>query len=314
MPDLPTLPATLDTMEQAKDYLRQSKAANTRRAYRADWGHFSAWCEARSRVALPAAPETLVCYLTELAATHKVSSLSRRVCAISQAHQAAGCEPPTRVPAVRALMAGIRRAKGTAAAAKRPVLTADLKRMIETLPDTLRGCRDRALLLVGFAGAFRRSELVALDWQDIEFGNEGLTITVRRSKTDPEGQGRKIGIPYSRKAAHCPVRALEKWRDSAGGDGGPVFRPVDRHRNLGKARLSDKAVARIVKRTLPGNYQAAEYAGHSLRAGLATAAAMGGASERSIMNQTGHRSLATLRRYIREGSLFLENAAAKTGL
>ncbi len=237
------------------------------------------------------------------------------MCAISQAHQAAGCEPPTRVPAVRALMAGIRRAKGTAAAAKRPVLTADLKRMIETLPDTLRGTRDRALLLVGFAGAFRRSELVALDWQDVIFGAEGLTLTLRRSKTDPEGQGRKIGVPLGSRKEHCPARALEAWRDLAGGDAGPVFCPIRRDGSVVRRRLSDRAVARVVKRTaMAAGYDPALYAGHSLRAGLATAAAMGGASERSIMNQTGHRSLATLRRYIREGSLFLENAAAKTGL
>ncbi len=312
---LPTsAPIPAETLAQARDFLRASKSENTRRAYRADWSHFCIWCRARGREALPAVPETLIFYLTELARTHTTSSLTRRISAISQAHQAADYASPTREAAVRAVMAGIRRSKSTAAKSKKPVLVADLERMLASLPDSLLGRRDRALLLVGFAGAFRRSELVALDWQDIEFGKEGITITVRRSKTDPEGQGRKIGIPYARRAPRCPVRALQTWRDAGGGDRGPVFRPVDRHGNLGQTPLSDKAVARVVKRALPEDYDAAQYAGHSLRAGLATAAAIGGASERSIMNQTGHRSLITLRRYIREGSLFQENAVSKTGL
>jgi integrase len=311
----PCVPVAAETWDQARDFLRAAKAENTRRAYHADWAHFSGWCRAQGRETLPAAADTLVFYLTELARTHKVATLTRRVSAISQAHQAAGYASPTAESAVRAVMAGIRRSKGTAPLSKKPVLVSDLERMLAGLPDKFIGCRDRALLLVGFAGAFRRSELVALNWEDIETGKEGLTITVRRSKTDQEGQGRKIGIPYGRQAAHCPVRALETWRDAAGGDQGPVFRPVDRHGNPGHARLSDRAVARIVKRTLPGDgYDPRQYAGHSLRAGLATAAAQGGASERSIMNQTGHRSLGTVRRYIREGSLFQENAVSKTGL
>lgn len=310
-----TLPAPGGLVEQARDFLRQAKAGNTRRAYRADWAHFSGWCANHNRPSLPAAPETLVFYLTELAQTHKPASLTRRLSAISQAHQVADLDSPTRAAPVRALMAGIRRARGTAAEGKKPLLVPELKAMLETLPDNLLGLRDRALLLVGFAGAFRRSELVGLDWEDIEFGKEGLSVVIRRSKTDPEGQGRKIGIPYGSHAAQCPVRALAAWRDQARGDQRPVFRPLDRYGNLGLKRLSDRAVARIVKRTIAATgADPAGYAGHSLRAGLATAAALGGASERAIMNQTGHRSLVTVRRYIREGSLFQENAVSKTGL
>lgn len=309
------LPAPINLIEQARDYLRQAKASNTRRAYRADWADFSGWCRAEGREALPAAPESLVLYLTGRAQTHKTATLTRRLSAISQAHQAAGYESPGASAAVRAVMAGIRRARGTAAAAKRPVLVPDLKAMLDTLPANLLGLRDRALLLVGFAGAFRRSELVALNWEDIEFTAEGFAAAIRRSKTDPEGQGRRIGVPYGRAASQCPVRALAAWRDNAGGDEGPVFRAVDRHGNLGRTRLSDKTVARVVKRAIAASGgDPAAYAGHSLRAGLATAAALGGASERAIMNQTGHRSLATVRRYIREGSLFVENALSKTGL
>jgi integrase len=211
-------------------------------------------------------------------------------------------------------MAGIRRVKGTAPATqKKPLLVADLERIMAALPENLLGCRDAALLLVGFAGAFRRSELVALDWQDVESAPEGLVVVIRRSKTDPEGRGRRIAIPYGRRL--CPVRALTAWRDLSGGEAGPVFRPLDRHGNIREQRLSDKAVARVVKRGLEAaGVNAAAYAGHSLRGGFATAAAAGGASERAIMRQTGHRSLPMLRRYIREGSLFTDNAVRNTGL
>jgi site-specific recombinase XerD len=320
MPDLvplldPAVAVPDETMAQAREYLRAAKSDNTLRAYRADWKHFSAWCQARGREALPASPETVAFYLTELARTHKVASLTRRISAISQAHQAAGQASPAQEVAVRTLMAGIRRSHRTSVTTKKPVLVPDLARMLACLPDNLLGHRDRALLLAGFAGAFRRSELVALDWEDIDFGVEGLTLTLRRSKTDQEGQGRKIGIPYARQPGLCPVAALARWRDLAGGDHGPVFRPLDRHGTVFPARLSDKAVARIVKRAIAATgANPTPYAGHSLRAGLATAAALGGASERSIMLQTGHRSLPILRRYIRDGSLFQENAVSKTGL
>jgi integrase len=187
--------------------------------------------------------------------------------------------------------------------------------MIERLPLSLQGTRDRALLLVGFAGAFRRSELVGLDIADLEFGRDGLVVTVRRSKTDQEGQGRRVGIPYGSHAETCPVRAAQEWVDLLDTTSGPLFRRIDRHGHIGAARLSDKAVALIIKRCArAAGLGAADLAGHSLRAGLATAAAAAGVSERAIMAQTGHRSLATVRKYIREGSLFLENAAGKVGL
>jgi len=169
--------------------------------------------------------------------------------------------------------------------------------------------------LVGFAGAFRRSELVGLDIGDLEFGRDGLVVTVRRSKTDQEGQGRRIGIPYGSHPETCPVRAAQYWGDVLDTASGPLFRRIDRHGHLGAGRLSDKAVALIIKRCArSAGLGSADLAGHSLRAGLATAAAAAGVSERAIMAQTGHRSLATVRKYIREGSLFLENAAGKVGL
>jgi site-specific recombinase XerD len=316
MPDVlsPTAGALAAAAQTARDYLRQAKSENTRRAYRADWAHFQAWCANRGFTGLLAKEETLVLYLSELAAMCKVSTLERRLAAISQAHQVAGFESPTRGPLIRNLLAGIRRSKGTAPSVKTPVLTEDLRRMLDVTPDNLLGTRDRALLLVGFAGAFRRAELVALDFSDVEFQREGLVVMLRRSKTDPEGQGRKIGIPLG-SAKTCPVRALEKWIEAAAIDSGPLFRPVNRHGRITERRLSDKAVVLVVKRyAAAAGLDPARYAGHSLRSGLATSAARAGASERSIMNQTGHRSVQILRRYIREGELFRDNAAGKIGL
>jgi site-specific recombinase XerD len=303
------------TAERLREYISRSKAPNTVRAYAADWRDFSAWCGQHGWAALPARPETVALYLSDLAERARASTLTRRISAISQAHRLAGFDSPTADARVRTVMAGIRRVKGTAQRGKRPVLTGDVRRMLEQLPETPAGLRDRALLLVGFAGAFRRSELVGLDIADLEFGREGLKATVRRSKTDQEGQGRRVGIPYGSHPATCPVRAAQEWLEVLGEDAGPVFRRIDRHRHIGAARLSDRAVVLILKRAAGAAGLAAdELAGHSLRAGLATAAAAAGVSERAIMAQTGHRSLATARKYIREGSLFLENAAAKVGL
>ncbi len=315
-PPAPLLPAALAAAAaRAREYAAKSKSANTLRGYAADWRHFRAWCEAQGLTALPAAPETVAVYLAALAETAKSSTLARRVSAISQAHQIAGFEPPTREAKVRTVMAGIRRVKGTAQKGKKPVVTADLARMIDLLPDNFQGLRDRALLLVGFAGAFRRSELVGLDIADLDFSPEGLVVTIRRSKTDPEGQGRKVGLPYGSHPQTCPVRAMQSWLELLDETSGPVFRAVDRHGHLASTRLSDKAVALIVKRAAgAAGFTEAEVAGHSLRAGLATAAAAAGVSERAIMAQTGHRSLTTLRKYIRDGSLFTENAAGKVGL
>lgn len=301
---------------RARDYAGQARAANTVRAYRADWAHFTAWCEAHGRPSLPAVPETVALYLAHLAATgYRASTIGRRVTAISQAHQLAGLDSPTGAAIVRETHKGIRRSIGTRQVGKAPVMTADVRRMVNALPDTLHGIRDRALLLVGFAGAFRRSELVGLDLADVEDTTEGLIVTLRRSKTDQEGQGRRIGIPYGSTPTTCPVRALRAWIAAGTIAGGPLFRPINRHGQVAAARLSAQTVALVVKRAAAAaGLDPAKYSGHSLRAGLATAAAAAGVSERAIMDQTGHRSVTMVRRYIRDGSLWRENAAAAVGL
>src|SRR3954462_14922609 len=193
--------------EQARGYLEQSKAVNPRRAYAADWRAFTAWCDQHRLTTLPAAPETVALYLTAHAGQRKASTLQRRLVAIAHAHAAAGVDSPTTSLAVRAVAAGIRRTHGTAQQGKAPAQVDELRRMVATLGADLRGQRDRALLLLGFAGAFRRGELVALDVADVEMTPAGLIVTVRRSKTDQEGEGRKVGVPAGQYGATCPLRA-----------------------------------------------------------------------------------------------------------
>lgn len=303
--------------EAAEQYRRGSKAAATMKAYGFDLKDFAAWCEEQGTGFLPATPRAVADYLTHLATVkgYKAATLQRRISAISQLHQAHEYESPTQSHVVCSVMAGIRRKHGTAQKGKAALRTDDLRRMVEALPDSLLGIRDRALLVVGFAKAFRRSELVGLDVEDVEFSKEGLIVTLRRSKTDQEGQGARFGIPYGSNPLTCPVRALQEWLWRSGIESGPLFRPINRHGHIQPKRLSDKAVARIVKRSAKAvGLDPADYAGHSLRAGFATEAASRGVSERAIMRQTGHKSLTTVRRYIREGSMFQDNAAAQVGL
>jgi len=302
--------------EQARDYLADSHAANTRRAYRADWRAYTAWCAAHELEPLPSAPATLTLYLAAQAGQLRTSTLGRRLVAIGQAHRAAGHVPPTEDAGVRAVWRGIRRRQGTAQVGKAAALTADVRAMVLALPDgTASAVRDRAMLLLGFAAALRRSELVALDVVDVQPTAEGLVLTIRRSKTDQEGSGEQVGVPHGSSAETCPVRALLAWLERAGIAEGPIFRSITRHGAVLPRRLSDRDVARIVKRAVErAGLDPTRYAGHSLRAGLATAAAIAGAEERDIMRQTRHKSVAVVRRYIRDGSLFRANAAATVGL
>jgi len=302
---------------QAQEFAAAAKAGNTLRAYQADWNDFRGWCEAHQFAALPAAPEAVALYLTDRAATLKTSSLARRLTTINRAHQAAGQPSPATMQnaIVSEVWKGIKRKKGTAQTGKKPLLTPDLRRIIATLPEDLQGARDRALLLAGFAGGFRRSELAALRVGDLETTPDGLIVRLGKSKTDQEGQGRPVALPYGSDPRTCPVRALRTWLQQAGISDGPLFRAIDRYGLVGEHALHTDSVGYLVKRAAGRvGLQTAEYAGHSLRAGLATQAAMNGASELAIMKQTGHRSLATVRKYIREGTLFRDNAAGKLGL
>ncbi len=304
-------------VQRAEDFVRAAKAPATLRAYRSDWAHFEAWCETHQRLALPAEPTTVALYITDLACCRAAGTITRRLTSITKAHQSSGFETPatTRQLAVSETLKGIRRTIGTAQKCKAPLLTKDLRKIVEHLPSNLIGVRDRALLLVGYAGGFRRSEIACLTIEDANFGDDGLVIILRRSKTDQEGQGRKVAIPQGAHPDTCPVRSLREWVSAAGLYRGHLFRPVSRHGKVSQDGLNKDSIGLIVKRAGErAGYDSSTLAGHSLRAGLATQAALNGATELTIMKQTGHRSLAMLRRYIRDGDLWRNNAAASLGL
>ena len=302
---------------EAQAFARAAKASSTLRAYAADWRHFVNWCQVHHLLFLPASPETVGLYLAALARTHRPATLTRRLTAISKAHQAEKLPTPATVSelAVGETLKGIRRSLGTAQKAKTPLLTADLLQILAHLSTGLDGVRDRALLLVGYAGAFRRSELAALNLEDLVWVDEGALLQLTRSKTDQEGQGRQVAIPRGAHAATCPVRALRSWIEQARITEGPLFRPLDRHGKLRRGRLHSDAVGAIVKRALArAGFEAGKYGGHSLRAGFATQAAKNGATAFDIMRQTGHRSVQTVSRYVREAQLFRDAPAARLGL
>jgi integrase len=292
-----TLPSAVRRLVDA------SLSEGTKRGYRNDIAHFEAW-----GAAIPASPNIIAAYLADLSLTYKTATIIRRLAAVSKAHDAIGAPNPTKSEIVRATMRGIKRTLGTVTNEAKPVLRDDLFQMLQHMDENAKGLRDKALLLVGFAGAFRRSELVGLDVADIEKVKQGIVVHLRRSKTDQEGRGRKIGIPFGR-MRWCPVQHLSDWLDHAGITHGPVFRSIDRHGNVADQRLSGEAVSIIVKqRAHAAGFNAHNYSGHSLRAGLATSAAMAGASSFKIRAQTGHASDAMLSRYIRDGDMFTNNA------
>jgi len=301
-----------DLVDATRRFANNTKATNTKKAYHSDWSAFNTWCAEHGFSELPALPEAVALYVSHLATSgKKVATITRALVSISQAHKMAGHQSPTSSAEVLEIMKGIRRTLSIAQTQKSAVEVPNLRAMVQELGEDLLATRDRAILLVGFAGAFRRSELIGLNVADVEFTNDGLVITLQRSKTDQEGHGRRVGIPYGGSPLTCPVRALRAWLTAANITEGPVFRAVGRWNQVGRRRLNDRAVARLVKKyTSLIGLDSSCYSGHSLRSGFATSAARAGKSERSIMAQTGHRSVAMVRRYIRSGSLFTDNAAA----
>lgn len=301
--------------EGAEGFAESSSAESTRRAYSADCRHFREWCSSHSVTALPALPATVALYLTDLTRTYKVATIGRRIAAIGQGHRKAGHPNPFAHPQVAEVWGGIRRALGVGQDHKDAILTADLRRMLEPLTETTIDIRDRALLLLGFAGAFRRSELVALDVGDIRTVINGLEVTLRRSKTDQEGAGRLIGIPYGSNLVTCPVRSIQAWLNRSGICDGPLFRAVDRGGSVAPTRLTAASVSLIVKRhARRAGLDPARFAGHSLRAGFATSAALAGVDALEISRQTGHKSLSMVQRYTRPATIWQMNAAQRVGL
>jgi site-specific recombinase XerD len=318
-------------LDRARDFARAEKAPNTRKAYQSDFKAFQAWCAGRGVPALPAAAEIVAAYLSaEADRGMKASTIGRRLAAICYAHRLAGLPLPTEVEAVRAVSRGIRRTVGIAKAPKAPATNDCLLAMLATqkresqntkwlLESQGRGhdekgepvgtLRDRALLLLGFAGAFRRSELVALDVTDIEETVEGLRVTVRGGKTDQERAGTTIAIVRGSMA--CPVEALKAWLIAAGITNGAIFRPVNKGGRVLSARLTAQSVALIVKEyARRAGLDAGSFSSHSLRSGFLTSAARRGASIFKMLDVSRHRSIDTLRGYVRDAELFRDHAGS----
>jgi len=306
------LVAALDELgERAAGLAALAVSPHTRRAYDRAWRGFTRWTAARGLATLPAAPATLALYLTDRAESVRVSSLEQELAGIVAAHRTARLPNPAEDPAVRLVWKGIRRRYGAPKRGKAPVSVGELSRMVGAMGTGPSAIRDRAILLLGFAGALRRSELVALDVTDLTPAADGYALLIRRSKADADGDGQLIGIPNGRRPETCPVGAIRAWLALVGVQVGAIFRPVDRHGRIGQGRLGDRAVAEVVKRAARTiGLDAVTFSGHSLRAGLATEAVRAGVPERSIMAQTRHKSVTTFRGYVRTGSLFLDNPAA----
>ena len=279
-----------------------AKSPNTRRAYRFGWNDFTDWCQRFKRVPLPASMNTVAEYIRILSEVNKVSTLQVKLAAISFAHVTAHQPDPTDTPEVQAVMAGIRRELGTAPDKKSPVTRSDLAKMINALPDSLTGRRDKALLLMGFAGAFRRSELVSLDVKHIVFLDDRAVITLAKSKTDQESKGIKKHIPRIEDAADlCPVAALQDWLSAANIHSGPIFRKVDRWGNVWEKRMNSGTIAQIVKDAArAAGLNPDVMSGHSLRSGFITSAAGRNVAEWKIQQVSGHKSTEVLRGYIQD--------------
>lgn len=291
-------------LERAKAYARNARAASTKRAYASDLADFERYCDRSGLEALPAEPQTVALYLSELAGRLKVSTVKRRVVAIAQRHKLHGVPTPTSDPIVREILKGIERTHGIAPH-KKTALTADLlKDVLHRLDDTLRGRRDRALLLLTFAGGFRRSEVAGLDVADVRFERRGAVVTLRRSKTDQIGAGREVAIPQLRTEALCPLHALRVWMTAAGIAEGPLFRTFSMRGELQTNRIDGRDIARLVQRLTGRAQLEGDFAAHSLRAGFVTSGAEHGIAEASLQNVTGHRSATILRGYVRRATLF----------
>lgn len=308
-------PALVETAKTAQSLAEDSLSANTRRCYRADWNKWVRWCESHNLDPLGPSGQ-LALYLADLVEQGvKVSTIDRAVSAITLAYKTAGKPNPRQDAAVAAVYRGARRRIGIAPEQVAAILPTQLQRMIEAMPQTthqkLRSLRNRAALAVGFFGGFRRSELLALDMADVTFVPEGLRIVIRRSKTDQEGRGRTLGIPYSSVLSVCPVRSLREWLDVAKIEEGPIFRSISQDGlEVLPSRLCTRQFADVVKSSAQRIGLQGKYAAHSLRAGLVTAAVGAKKNPKAIMAQTGHKTMDMIMRYVREQSLFDDNAAA----
>ena len=297
--------------------LRSSKANNTVRAYKSDFNDFGLFCAQNRFKSLPSDPKIVSLYLTYLSTKNvKMSTLKRRLVSIGVIHKLKGHYLDTKHPSIIENIMGIRRRKGSMQKGKKPILINVLRQIINVIDkeknEEIKKLRDRSIILIGFSGGFRRNEIVSLDYEDLDFEQEGLKISLKRSKTDQYGEGSVKGLPYFENSQYCPVVSIRKWIEMSKINSGPLFRRFTKGSKLSDNRLSDQTVAILIKDYLKiAGIESRNYSGHSLRSGFATSAAESGAEERSIMAMTGHKSTEMVRRYIKEANLFKNNALNK---
>ena len=299
--------------EDTLNNLKNSKANNTLRAYKSDFKDFGAFCISHGLKSLPTEPKVVAIYLTHLSKSSKISTLRRRLVSISMVHKMKGYYLDTKHPVIIENLLGIKRVKGSIQRGKKPLSINDLKAIIKVISEQnineIIKLRDISIVLIGFGGGFRRSEITSINYEDLEFVSEGLKITLRKSKTDQFGEGMIKGLPYFENENYCPVNNLKKWLLISNIKSGPIFRRFTKGSKLSDNRLTDQTVALLIKKYLKlANIENTNYSGHSLRSGFATVAAESGADERSIMAMTGHKTTQMVRRYIREANIFKNNA------
>ena len=297
--------------------LQNSKANNTIRAYKSDFSDFGLFCAKNGFKSLPSDPKIISLYLTYLSTKKiKMSTLKRRLVSIGVIHKLKGHYLDTKHPSIIENMMGIKRRQGSIQKGKKPILINYLKTIINVIDDNIKNdvkkYRDRSIILIGFSGGFRRSEIVSLDYDDLEFVSEGLKINLKKSKTDQFGEGSVKGLPYFNNLQYCPVVSIKKWIEISDIKSGPLFRRFNKGLNLSLNRLTDQTVALLIKEYLQlAGIDNRNFSGHSLRSGFATSAADAGVEERSIMAMTGHKSTEMVRRYIKDVNLFKNNALNK---
>jgi len=307
---------------KARSFMRSAKSQATLNAYRSDFADFADFCRQNEVEALPTSSEIVALYLVDRSSTLAAATLARRLTAINQVHRAAGftlAPASTKNFVVGETLKGIRRTIGTAQVVKSPLLIPAIRSIISCTAEGLIGARNRALILTGFVGAFRRSELAALDWDDLEFCEDGMVITLRRSKTDQEASGRKVGLPWGTEESLCPVHAMQDWLAASGIISGPIFRGVDRYSKLSAHGLATDSISRIVQRAairagIQAGIKAGDLGAHSLRSGFVTQASLNHATNAEIRHQTGHSSDRTVERYRRIHCVFAANAALSLGI
>ena len=302
--------------EATLNNLKSSKAKNTLRAYKSDFRDFETFCSKHSFNSLPTEPKIISLYLTKLSKNSKISTIKRRLVSISMVHKLKGHYLDIKHPVVVENLMGIKRIKGSFQKGKKPILISHLKSIINIIDelkiDEIKKLRDKSIILVGFGGGFRRTELISIDHEDLEFVSEGLKIRIQRSKTDQFGEGMIKGIPYFTNEIYCPVINLKKWLEISKIKSGPIFRRFSKGSSITNNRLTDQSVVLLIKKYLNlAGIENTNFSGHSLRSGFATVAAEFGADERSIMAMTGHKTSQMVRRYIREANIFKNNALNK---